>query len=213
SEVRIAQGTARQRALAHVAQTGTLSVAQSPAQSPAQSSAQSPTQSERPSERGLRAATARRTAAGRAPRGPRKMRGRTPMDELPATHDVFNQSPPFVDVNLFTSDLALREAVEREGGGHASERLAAFGARWGSAGAFERGRLANENTPRLRAFDAKGYRLDRVEFPPAYHECMEMSVREGLHCSAWDHLATATAKPVRGANVARSAGCYMAVQM
>jgi len=135
------------------------------------------------------------------------------MDELPATHDAFNQSPPFVDVNLFTSDLALRDAVEREGGGHASERLAAFGARCGSAEAFERGRLANENTPRLRAFDAKGYRLDRVEFHPAYHECMEMSVREGLHCSAWDHLATATAKPVRGANVARSAGCYMAVQM
>jgi putative acyl-CoA dehydrogenase len=135
------------------------------------------------------------------------------MHEPLATHEVFNQSPPYVDVNLFTSDRALMDAVEREGGGHAAERLAAFGARCGSAEAFERGRLANENTPRLRAFDAKGYRLDRVEFHPAYHALMEMSVHEGLHCSAWDHLATGGVKPARGANVARSAGCYMAVQM
>ena len=30
-----------------------------------------------------------------------------------ATHEVFNQSPPFQDVNLFTSDAALMEAVKR----------------------------------------------------------------------------------------------------
>ena len=41
---------------------------------------------------------------------------------------VFNQSPPFEDVNLFTSDPALVEAVSREGGGHAAKRLSAFGA-------------------------------------------------------------------------------------
>ena len=29
--------------------------------------------------------------------------------------EVFNQSPPFADVNLFTSDTALGEAVDREG--------------------------------------------------------------------------------------------------
>ncbi len=31
------------------------------------------------------------------------------------THTVFNQSPPFEDVNLFTSDRALAEALRREG--------------------------------------------------------------------------------------------------
>src|SRR4029079_4176261 len=41
---------------------------------------------------------------------------------------------------------------------------------------------------------------------------MELSVQEGLHCSAWDHLATAGAQPLPGANVARSAGTYMAIK-
>ena len=135
------------------------------------------------------------------------------MTDAFATHEVFNQSPPFEDVNLFTADKALMEAVAREGGGHAAKRLAAFGAQCGSAEAFNRGRLANEHPPRLKPFDAKGRRLDVVEFHPAYHECMELSIKEGLHCSAWDHLAKAGGKPVAGANVARSAGAYMAIQM
>ena len=135
------------------------------------------------------------------------------MHDAFATHEVFNQSPPFEDVNLFTADQALVEAVAREGGGHAAKRLTAFGAVCGSADALQRGRLANENPPRLKSFDGKGRRLDVVEFHPAYHECMEISMHEGLHCSAWDHLAKPGAQPVPGANVARSAGTYMAIQM
>ena len=34
-----------------------------------------------------------------------------------STHEVFNQPPPFEDVNLYGSDAALKEAVAREGGG------------------------------------------------------------------------------------------------
>jgi putative acyl-CoA dehydrogenase len=130
-----------------------------------------------------------------------------------ATHAVFNQSPPFEDINLFASDAALAEAVEREGGGAKAQRLAAFGAICGSAEAFTLGRLANENPPRLRTFDGKGHRLDTVEFHPAYHQLMEISIGEGLHASAWDHLAEGAAVPQAGSNVARSAGCYMAAQM
>jgi putative acyl-CoA dehydrogenase len=135
------------------------------------------------------------------------------MNDAFATHEVFNQSPPFEDVNLFTTDPALVEAVSREGGGHAARRLSAFGAVCGSAEAFQRARLANDNPPRLRPFDGKGRRLDIVEFHPAYHECMEISVKEGLHCAAWDHLGKPRAQPLPGANVARSAGTYMAIQM
>jgi putative acyl-CoA dehydrogenase len=139
------------------------------------------------------------------------------MNEPFTTHEVLNQSPPFEDVNLFTSDRALTEAVNREGGGAAVKRLTAFGGVCGSAAAFERGRLANDNPPRLKPFDSKGRRLDVVEFHPAYHELMATSVAEGLHCSAWDHLAQPGAepgaKPAPGANVARSAGTYMAIQM
>jgi putative acyl-CoA dehydrogenase len=139
------------------------------------------------------------------------------MNDTFATHEVFNQSPAFEDVNLFTSDRALMDAVNREGGKAAAKRLTAFGEVCGSAEAFQRQRLANENPPKLRTFDSKGHRLDIVEFHPAYHECMALSVHEGLHCSAWDHLAKPGAKPgsepLPGANVARSAGTYMAIQM
>ena len=103
---------------------------------------------------------------------------------------VLNQSPAFTDVNLFTSDTPLREAVAREGAADAAENLAAFGRIAGSAAAAELGRQANEHPPRLRAFDAQGRRLDRVDYHPAYHRLMGFSTAQGLHCSTWDYLAT-----------------------
>jgi putative acyl-CoA dehydrogenase len=129
------------------------------------------------------------------------------------THTVFNQSPVFADVNLFTSDRALQEAVQREGGGHATRSLKAFGAKCGSAEALEQGRLANEHPPRLRSFDPKGRRLDVVEYHPAYHWCMEASFKQGLGSLPYEHLLTADAAPVPAANVVRAAGSYMAAQM
>ena len=130
-----------------------------------------------------------------------------------STHDVTNQSPPFEDVNLFASDRALQEAVAREGGGHALKQLNAFGLTCGSAEAFEQGRLANENSPRLRTHDQKGRRLDVAEYHPAYHACMETSFAQGLHSSVWAHLATPGEAPRPGANVVRAAAFYMAAQM
>ncbi|MGH6815939.1 MAG: isovaleryl-CoA dehydrogenase [Hyphomicrobiaceae bacterium] len=129
------------------------------------------------------------------------------------THEVTNQSPPFQDVNLFTGDAVLRAAVEREGGGAAVADLTRFGAACGTAEAFECGRLANEFPPRLKTHDAKGRRLDIVEFHPAYHACMAASCAEGLHSGVWEHLAVPGTNPEPGANVARAAACYMAAQM
>jgi len=131
------------------------------------------------------------------------------------THEVFNQSPPFQDVNLFTSDLPLMEAVKREGGAAgALERLSQFGGTCGSAEALEQARLANENPPRLLSFDSKGARLDVVEYHPAYHALMQISMAQGLHASVWDHLAAPGGGIRRpGASVERSAGCYLANQM
>ena len=126
---------------------------------------------------------------------------------------AFNQSPPFVDVNLFTSDRALREAVAREGGDWAAEDLQVFGGVTGSAAAIELGRLANAHPPELQSFDAQGRRIDHVEFHPAYHEIMAISMAQGLHCSTWEHLLDEEAPPQGGAHVARAAGFYMAAQM
>jgi putative acyl-CoA dehydrogenase len=126
--------------------------------------------------------------------------------------EVFNQSPPFADVNLFTSDAALGEAVAREGADWARADLEAFGALTGSAQALELGRLANENPPLLKSFDPQGRRIDRVAFHPAYHQVMAISAAQGLHCSTWEHLR-AGESPRPGAHVARCAGSYMAAQM
>ncbi len=128
------------------------------------------------------------------------------------THEVLNQSPLFENINLFTSDIVLQEAVTREGGAWAKENLEAFGKKTGTAHAFDLGRLANENLPKLRAFDAKGFRLDTVEFHPAYHELMQISMAQGLHCSPWDYLKKDRVSEL-GAHVARCAGSYMAAQM
>ena len=50
-----------------------------------------------------------------------------------ATHEVFNQPVELGDYNLYDSDLALMEAVTREGAGWATNALVAFGAKAGSA--------------------------------------------------------------------------------
>lgn len=128
------------------------------------------------------------------------------------THEVFNQSAPFEDVNLFTSDPVVSDAIAAGAQNHVAN-LTAFGAVCGSAHAQELGRIANEATPKLKTFDTKGRRLDLVEFHPAYHELMELSMRQGLHCSAFEHVVTPGARPDPAANLARSAGVYMAAQM
>jgi len=124
-----------------------------------------------------------------------------------------NQSPLLEDVNLYATDIALQEAVRREGGGAAAERLAAFGKTCGGAEAIALGRLANESPPRLRTHDAKGRRIDQVEFHPAYHACMTISMAEGLHASVWDHLAKPANPGKHGAHVARAGAFYLAAQM
>ena len=124
-----------------------------------------------------------------------------------ATHEVLNQSTPFVDVDLFALDTALAEAVAANGGAAAAKELSEFGRHWGSAAMAERGRLANENTPKLRTFDSRGNRRDEVEFHPAYHELMAHSAHAGLHNSTW----TADGRPAGApAEVVRAAKFYMA---
>jgi putative acyl-CoA dehydrogenase len=124
-----------------------------------------------------------------------------------ATHQVFNQSPPFVDVDPFALDTALAEAVAANGGAAASKELSEFGRHWGSAVMAERGRLANENTPKLRTFDSRGNRKDEVEFHPAYHELMAHSAHAGLHNSTWAADGRPAGAP---AEVVRAAKFYMA---
>ena len=136
-----------------------------------------------------------------------------------ATHEVFNQTPPLADVNLAALDAPLIGAARAFGTEGDQDALIAHGARLGTADVLDLGRVANENPPQLRPFDARGNRYDYVEFHPAYHELMRDSIGAGLACSAWDGLggdAGASPPAKQGAakltghgHVARSAKHYV----
>ena len=85
------------------------------------------------------------------------------------THEVFNQFDELHDYNLFVSDAALAAAVDTAGAGWARAALDAFGAEVGSAASFADAASANRYLPEFEPFDARGRRVDRVEFHPAWH--------------------------------------------
>jgi putative acyl-CoA dehydrogenase len=128
-----------------------------------------------------------------------------------ASGEGVNQSPIFENVNFFAGDRALADAVAREGAAWAQDELTELGRIAGSAHVLDLGRLANENPPQLRVIDQKGRRRDRVEFHPAYHELMTLSMRHGLHCCAWDEAASGKVSR-KAAHVARGAKLYMVSQ-
>jgi putative acyl-CoA dehydrogenase len=122
-----------------------------------------------------------------------------------ATHEVLNQPPPLIDYNLFTRDRALVEALDREGAGWAHARVEEFGRLAGTEEAIRWGFQANEFPPTLRTHDRFGHRIDEVEFHPAWHELMRLSVQHGLANLPW-------AEPKPGAHVARAALMLLASQ-
>jgi len=117
------------------------------------------------------------------------------------THEVANQAPPLV-YDAWATDLALREAIAREGGGFAEAQLAAFGPLVGGE-LMELGRLANENRPKLRAFDRYGHRVDEIEFHPSYHRLMQVAFEHEMPSFAWRRPETP------GAHVARAGLAYL----
>jgi putative acyl-CoA dehydrogenase len=122
----------------------------------------------------------------------------SPPDDPNATHTVLNQPPPFENVNLFTADRVLVEALSREGAAWAEERARAFGEIAGRAETIELGFLANAHPPVLRTHDQRGVRIDEVEFHPSWHALMRLGVEHGLHSLPWR-------EPRAGAHVARAA--------
>ncbi len=125
----------------------------------------------------------------------------SPTDRF-STHRVDNQPPPLAPYDVFATDVALREALKREGGAWAEPQIAAYGPLAGGE-MMELGRLANENRPQLHTFDRFGHRIDEVQFHPAYHRLMQLGVAHGVPNFAWRHAD----RP--GAHVARAALMFL----
>ena len=101
------------------------------------------------------------------------------------THDVFNQPPVLENYNLYSTDKALQEAVERNGAGWAKETLHGFGDMLGRSETIQLGMLANKYPPVLQTHDRFGIRRDEVEFHPAWHELMTLGIAQALHAGPW----------------------------
>ena len=122
-----------------------------------------------------------------------------------ATHRVDNQPPEFASRDPWHDDVALREAVAREGAGAFAARIAGYGALAGGellARSFD----AHRDRPRLRTHDRFGQRIDTVEFHPAYHAILQSAIGHGVAGLSW-------AEPVPGAHVARAALSYLHYQV
>jgi len=119
---------------------------------------------------------------------------------------ALNQPPPLQDYNIAGEDRVLMEALGREGGEWATDRVLALGEHAGRRETLELGRLANEYPPKLRTHDRYGNRIDEVEFHQAWHELMRMSIGVGISSLPWR-------EPQPGVNVVRGALLITASQV
>jgi putative acyl-CoA dehydrogenase len=117
------------------------------------------------------------------------------------THDVLNQVPLLAGYDV-ADDPALLAAAAREGAGWAGDSLHELGVLAGTRETQEHARLANEHPPVLRTHDARGHRIDEVEFHPSWHVLLGTAVSHGLHAAPW-------ADPAPGAHVARAARFFV----
>ncbi|MBB5208354.1 isovaleryl-CoA dehydrogenase [Chiayiivirga flava] len=123
------------------------------------------------------------------------------MPTIPATHVVENQPPPLPHYNAFATDVALTDAIAREGASDFVPALDAYGRLVGGE-MQQLGHDANRNRPLFRPFDRYGHRIDEVEFHSAYHALLQHAIAHGVHALSWQQ-----ARP--GAHVARAALSYL----
>jgi putative acyl-CoA dehydrogenase len=108
-----------------------------------------------------------------------------PQAGIDPSREVLNQAPPLQPVNLFEVDLALREALEREGGEWGIARARETGAFSGSVETREHSRRAERNLPILRTHDRFGNRIDEVELDPSWHWLLRGAIEREIHSLPW----------------------------
>ncbi|OOE41451.1 DNA alkylation response protein [Salinivibrio kushneri] len=117
------------------------------------------------------------------------------------THVVFNQPKPLENYNAFTADRILQYWVAQFGGQWGEDRLTSFGGRIGGD-LLEAGMNANQYLPTFRPVDRFGYRIDQVDYHPAYHQLMAHAIEHG-------HCAMPWSEKTSGRHVVRAAMAFL----
>src|SRR3954451_24290631 len=154
------------------------------------------------------ATTPRRGAGGRhvAAEGGSPVASATPSPGPFLTHEVLNQTPPFLGHNWFDAYHAVQGAVIREGGACGEDRLRDLGAVVGSEEADGHRRRAQRNIPRLHQHDRWGRRVDEVEYDPSMHWMLRVGVEREVNSLPWRDSR-------EGAHVVRAGLFYLLNQL
>ncbi|WP_244847466.1 isovaleryl-CoA dehydrogenase [Caballeronia sp. SL2Y3] len=123
-----------------------------------------------------------------------------PASRFGQTHEVTNQAPPLERYDAFATDCALAAAVEREGAGWHADALSRDGCALTQPDVLALADLANRHTPELATHDARGERIDAIEFHPAWHELLRRLRHAGLHALPFEPHARAGSMAARCAS-------------
>ena len=97
-----------------------------------------------------------------------------------ATHEISNQFDERTDFDLLATDAALNEALTRAGADWCRPQLSQQAQLLGSASTWKLAAQANRHTPELQRYDARGRRIDEVEFHPSWHALQALFRSQGL---------------------------------
>src|ERR1700759_4301613 len=120
------------------------------------------------------------------------------IDVFNPARDVLNQAPSLQPINLFDADVALGEALEREGGGWGLDRVREAATVAGSVETHEHGRRAERNLPILRTHDRFGQRIDEGELDHSWLGRLGGAGERSIPSLPWR-------EPQPGAHVVRAA--------
>jgi putative acyl-CoA dehydrogenase len=123
------------------------------------------------------------------------------------THEVLNQPPPLEGYDLLAADPLLEDGVAREGGSWGIAEIRNWSEAISTPEVYRLADDANRNEPVLRTHDRFGHRSDTVDFHPAWHRLLELSVGDGLHSLPFEK------PPGEGARVVRDAKFSLMAQI
>ena len=121
----------------------------------------------------------------------------TTIDTFNPAREVLNQAAELRPVNFFELDMALQEALEREGGAWGLDRACETGRVAGSVEGLDHAIRAERNEPILRTHDRQGRRIDEVELDPSWHWLLRGAIERGMSGLPWREQRT-------GAHVVRA---------